>query len=185
MRLLNSAWVRWFVLVAVLYFGGLAVWRVLEPNYLHALERGVITLRWAGALRPSLQAVALPGQGLAVIDPGRKPVTVPQRILGADLALAMALILGSLWLSPRQRALRVLAGIALVFDAHLLTILAQEWVNSSVSTTAWSSWTLWTTLYQGKVVPVAAWALVVAAGIKSSSLGCMNTSITWPKSRSV
>lgn len=182
MRLLNSTWIRWAALVAVLYIGGLAAWRVLEPTYLHALERGVVTMRSAGVFRPSLQPIAIPGRGLAVIDPGRKPVAVPQRILGADVALAAALILGSLWLSRRQRALGLVAGLALVFAAHLVTILAQEWANASVSTAVWAAWNLWTTLYQGKVVPIAVWALVMAAGIKSSSPGCMSTSTTSPTS---
>ena len=185
MRMLSSRWLRWAALVSVLYFGSLAVWRVAEPNYVHALQRGIATLRWAGAFRPSLKTVAVPGRGLAVIDPGRTPVTVPQRILGADLALMTALILGSLWLSPRQRAFRLLVGVALVFDAHLLTILAQEWVNASVSGAAWASWNFWTTLYQGKVVPVAVWGLVAAAGIRSLSPGCMSPTITSPRSLSV
>ncbi len=182
MRLLHSTWIRWAALVAVLYVGSLAAWRVLEPAYLHALERGVVTLRSVGVFRPSLQPTAVPGRGLAVIDPGRKPVAVPQRILGADLALATALILGSLWLSWRQRAYRLIAGLALVFAAHLVTIFAQEWANSSASTAVWAGWNLWTTLYQGKVVPVAVWALLMAAGIKSSSLGCTRTSTTSLKS---
>ena len=185
MRRFNSPWIRWAALVAAVYVASLAAWHVLEPTYLRALERGVVTLRSAGVLRSTVQPVALPGRGLALIDPGRKPVAVPQRILGADVALVTALILGSLWLSWRQRALKLVAGLALVYAAHLATILAQEWVNASASTAVWATWNLWTTLYQGKVVPIAVWALVVAAGIRSSSPGCMSPTITSPRSLSV
>ena len=83
-----------------------------------------------------------------------------RRVVG--YALAAALMLGTIWLRWRDRILRLGAALGLVFAAHLATIVAQTWVNMSASTSLWATWSLWTTLYQGKVVPLAAWGMVVA-----------------------
>lgn len=161
MRLNASAFLYWAALVAVLYGAGLVTWQWAEPLYLRALAGGVIALRSAGILPAGLQAVAAPDHGLVVMATGVTPLAVPQTILGADLALTTALILGTPWLSWRDRMLRVWAGLGLAFAAHVATIVAQVWVNTSASTGVWATWNLWTTLYQGKVVPIAIWSLLI------------------------
>lgn len=161
LRLSASALLRWAALVAVFYAGALGAWQWTEPVYLRALERGVTVLRAAGLLPGALQAVIVPDQGLAVIGTGVKGVAVPQRILGADLALAVALMLSTPWLSWRLRALRAVAALGFVFVLHLMTIAAQTWANTNPSTGARDLWTLWTALYQGKVVPIMIWGLLV------------------------
>jgi hypothetical protein len=161
-RLDVRALLSWAALIALLYAGGLGAWQGTQLVYLRALERGVTGLHAVGVLPAALQAVVVPDRGLAIVGAGLKGFAVPHRILGADLALAMALIVSTPWLLGwRDRVRRGCEGLGFVFVLHLATIVVQTWVNMSTSTSVWATWNLWTTLYQGKVVPIAIWALLV------------------------
>lgn len=158
---------RWAALVALFYVAALGVWIVLEPAYLAALRGGFLALRSTGMIPPTVEPVAVPGLGLAVLIPGRDGLAIPQRILGADLALTIALVFGTYWLPLKRRAAGAVAAIALVCASHLATILMQYWIGSSSGTTR-AVWNLWTTLYQGKVVPVLAWGVFLALGMRAA-----------------
>lgn len=157
-----STLVRWAAIAAAAYVTTLGLWRVLEPVYMHALAV-FIGVFDAGSLLPtSIQAIVVQGRGLVVMGAGLEPIATPQRIIGADVALVVALMVAAAWLPWRQRARRLPLALALVFAAHLATLVAQTWVNSATSTSLWAVWNLWTTLYQGKVVPLAVWCFLVA-----------------------
>jgi hypothetical protein len=162
MRISASALVRWAAVLAAVYMAGLGLWRLLEPIYMRLLAGGVATLDLVGVLPTAVQAIVVSGKGLVVMGAGIEPLAIPQRIIGADVALIAALMAATLWLPWRQRAVRLLVAFGLVFTAHLGTLLAQAWVSTTASSSVWATWNLWTTLYQGKVVPIVVWCVMVA-----------------------
>jgi len=176
MRLSRSAILRGAGTAAVVYFGALGLWQVAQPFYMQALAIGLAALDLAGALPVSGQSIVVPSEGLLVLGAGVQPLAIPQRIIGADLALAIALISATLRLPWWRRAPRLVAAVGLVFIAHLATIAGQRWVTTTTSTSAWAMWSFWTTLYQGKVVPIASWLAVIGS---SRRIG------QWPSSRDV
>jgi len=161
MRIRASTLLKWAATVAAVYVVVLGLWRVFEPFYMHALGAFVSIASAARLVPASAEAVAVAGRGLAIAGAGLEPIAVPQRIIGADVALAVALISATLWLRWPQRARHLPSALVLVFTAHLATVLAQIWVVNAGSSGAWAAWNLWTTLYQGKVVPLAVWCAVM------------------------
>jgi hypothetical protein len=153
---------RWAAFVALFYVTGLGVWRAIEPAYVLGLRGAFVAVRSIGMIPPTLEPVAVPGLGLAVLIPGRDGLAIPQRILGADLALTVALVLGTYWVPLKHRLLYLAAAAACVFVAHTATILSQYWISTASSASGRAAWSLWTTLYQGKVVPLAVWAVFLA-----------------------
>ena len=162
-----SGLLRWAAFVALLYVAGLGVWAVIEPAYVGGLRSAFLALRSMGMIPSILEPVAVPGLGLAVLIPGRDGLAIPQRILGADLALTVALVLGTYWLPLKRRVLAVVAAAACVFAAHMATVLSQYWIGSVSSGSGRAAWNLWTTLYQGKVVPLAVWAVFLACSMRT------------------
>jgi hypothetical protein len=162
MRISASAFIRWAVLLAAVYLAALGLWRLFEPSYIRSLAAGVAALDLMGLLPVPVQAVPLPGKGLAVIGSGLESLAIPQRIVGADLALAAALVAATPWLPWKARPFKLLLALVFVFTAHLGTIFIQAWVNTTDSGGALAAWNLWSALYQGKVVPILAWFVVIA-----------------------
>ncbi|MDO8794731.1 MAG: hypothetical protein Q7J25_08935 [Vicinamibacterales bacterium] len=84
-------------------------------------------------------------------------------MLGADLALAVALVLassGAMWVRGTSGAV---AAVGLVFVGHVATILAQIALMRTRPGEAAAmlvAWELWVAVYQAKVLPVVAWLLV-------------------------
>ncbi len=158
----RSTFVRWAALTVALYLGGLAACRVVEPMYLDLVVRGLMAGRFLGLLPAATQMVVVPGRGLALAGAWPEPLAVDQHILDADLALTSALMLATLWLPWRLRLRRMVPAWALVFLVHLATIAAQASVHGTTSAGLWATWKLWVTVYQGKVVPIAIWYVLIA-----------------------
>lgn len=133
MRLRGSALVRAVLIAAVTYVGMLLVWRLFEPIYMRALAVFVEIADAAGVLPTPVQAVVVPRRGLAIVGAGVKAIAIPQRIIGADLALVVALVVVTSWLSWRQRARRLPVGLLGIFAVHLATLVGQTSIGVTAS----------------------------------------------------
>lgn len=153
---------RWGLLVGGFYLAILAAWLLGRHAYLWALAADLRLVGAAGLLPPGAQ-VYVAGPGLAMFGAGAAPIGVPMTVLGADLALTLALVLASRWLRWRVRVRRAAVALLVVFCAHLVTVVAQAWITWSAADPATRAvWSMYTTLYQAKVVPLLVW--VVLAG---------------------
>lgn len=151
---------RWGGMVGAAYVLGLIVWTMAGVVYLQALAHALDGLALMGLLPAATSAVAVRGAGVAILGPWSPPIAIPQGVLSADLALAAALLLASFWLGWRQRLRGVALGLLVIFLGHLFTSFAQVWlVGGGPQAPPWSRtlWHFYTTLYQGKLLPLAVW----------------------------
>jgi len=141
----------------------LALWWLVAAAYLALLARTVARVDAMGHGGRLLPVVVAPSHGLVVFGEWGDTLSIPQTVLGADLALAVALVLasfGSMWVRGASRAV---AATGLVFIGHVATMLAQIALvrshrgEGAIMPVAWG---LWVAVYQAKVLPTAAWLLV-------------------------
>lgn len=153
---------RWGLVVGGFYAAFLVAWLLGRDAYLWVLAADLRLVGAAGLL-PSGTQVYVAGPGLAMFGAGVTPIAVPMTVLGADLALTLALVLASQWLRWDVRVRRAAVAFVVVFGAHLVTVVAQVWITWSAADPAMKAvWSMYTTLYQAKVVPLLVW--VVFAG---------------------
>lgn len=160
---LRSA-VAWAGRVIVIYAVMLALWWLGAAAYLSLLARTVEIVDAIGHGGRLLRLVVVPSHGLVVFGEwGGDSLAIPQTVLGADLALAVALVVasfGSMWVRGGRCAV---AAAGLVFIGHVATLLAQIALRRSHpggTESMPAAWGLWVAVYQAKVLPAAAWLLV-------------------------
>lgn len=154
---------RWAVRLVVTYGLMLAVWWVCAPAYLSVLARTVETFDVIRHGPRLLRLVVVPFHGLVASGDWAEPLPIPQTVLGADLALAVALIVASSRASWARSVALTLIGIGVVAVGHVATILAQIALmrtGTAENAAMRVVWELWITLYPAKVLPIAAWLTV-------------------------
>jgi hypothetical protein len=155
-----AAWAGRFV---IMYGVMLALWWLSAAAYLSFLARTVETVDAMGHGARLLRVVVVPLHGLVASGDWGDSLPIPQTVLGADLALAVALVLassGSLWVRGTRRAV---AAVGLVFIGHVATIVAQIALlrtRPGERAAMRVAWELWVAIYQAKVLPLAAWLMV-------------------------
>lgn len=154
---------QWAVRLVVTYGVMLAVWWVCAPAYLSVLARTVEAFDVIRHGPRMLRLVVAPWHGLVASGDWADPLPIPQTVLGADLALAVALIVASSRALWARRGALALIGISVVAVGHVATIVAQIALmrtGTAENAAMRVVWELWVTLYQATGLPIAAWLTV-------------------------
>jgi hypothetical protein len=170
----------WAVAVVAIYFVALAVWWLAAPAYLSVLARLVEAFERVVGGSSWVRVLAVPGHGLAVFGEWRDALAIPQTILGADVALAVALVIASssatvTIVGPdfRRTIGRATGAFVLVMLGHVATIAAQIAVTRAhppAHSAAKLAWDLWVVVYQGKALPLAVWLLICGLPLRRANV---------------